>query len=507
MLGNAGGKGPPRPAVPTWPDEEPDYDAFRSPGRSFSYRRSQGNWMKLKPWMPRASVAIEKGRQSRLFLVVTRLIGPAYARFILRLDRISIEGRETLLAEYRRASSDDSRFVLAYRHPGDADPHLVFHVLTNLIKDEAPAMAEDGRPGAWYPAGSEVMLWASPLVNWALRNAGIVPVKHGETDRTAIDYLVQGVAGRRRPMAIAPEGQATFHCDRVAELDPGAVRIALMASERLAASGSRTTVRIIPVAIHYAYWRTTSPARLGRFVSRLETRVGLSVGAERRRTPEARADREKGSIATIADLAGRLLAIWERLVEAAEAGYARSWGVRPAPAGSDLRLRTLTLLDQSIARLEALYAVTPVVSLKARILNIRALALRRVFYAREELAAQSPLEGDMAERGAAEAFFLDQIHLVAAIAQYLDPAYIGEEVAADLHFDRLVETAQNLHDLANRLGGLGLRHRSRYFRKDAVISVGSPIEVGRLDGEGRREAVGRLQRELGEGFGRLIRRD
>ncbi|MDX9958349.1 MAG: hypothetical protein RBT68_07895 [Spirochaetia bacterium] len=398
-----------------------------------------------------------------------------------------LEGRQRLVEEYRKSVADEGRFVIAYRHPGDSDPHLVFHVLTNILRGEAPATAPDGRPGAWYPSGTEVQLWASPLVLWALRNAGIVPVRHGGVDRAVLDYLVQSVAERRRPMAIAPEGMTTLHCNALPELDPGTSRIALLAAERLASSEKPIPVNIIPVAIDYSYERTTSPARLARFITRLEKRVGVRDGSSL-------------GLST-ADLRQRLLTIWERIISSAEAIYAKSWNIKSAPEGSGLRERTLALLDASIGRLEAFYAVVPAQSLKARILNIRAESLRRVFCSKEELSGFSDLEYGAASRGSAEAYFIDQIYSIAAVAVYLDPAYIDGEP----HFNRLVETAQNLHDLANRLEGMGLKHRSRYFRKDALIIVGEPISATRQEGEGRKEAAKRVQQELEEGLRKLIR--
>ncbi|HUX37054.1 MAG TPA: hypothetical protein VMV44_04060 [Rectinemataceae bacterium] len=446
-------------------------------------------------------MTIEYGKQSRVFLFVTGLIGQAYARHVLRLDRVAIEGRERLVEEYRRASTDEGRFVIAYRHPGDSDPHLVFHALTDLLLGEAPAMAEDGRPGAWYPSGTEVQLWASPLVLWALRNAGIVPVKHGGVDRAAIDFLVEGVAVRRRPMAIAPEGMATFHQDLVPDLDPGTARIALLAAERLAREGKGTRVRILPLAIDYSYSRATSLKRLGGFLSSLEARVGLEPRKGVPERPSSTTGDGSAEGEGHREEVGRLLAIWERILTAAETGYARTWGIGLAEKGSDLRFRTIALAEASVARLEAYYGVVPAQTLKGRILNIRAESLRRVFYEKKELKAFSSLEAGMARRGAAEAYFLDQVYLVATLAQFLDPSYIE-----DGDFDHLVETAQNLYDLANRLEGGSMGRRSRYFRKDARLIVGEPIEVGRKTGEGRREAALRVQTELHDAFVRLIGR-
>ena len=87
------------------------------------------------------------------------------------------------------------------------------------------------------------------------------------------------------------------------------------------------------------------------------------------------------------------------------------------------------------------------------------------------------------------------------MALFLDPAYLDGEP----HFNRLVETAQNLHDFANRLEGMGPKHRSKYFRKDATLIVGEPICASRQEGEGRKEAAKRVQLQLEDGLRRLIR--
>jgi hypothetical protein len=454
----------------------------------------------MKPWVPREAVEILLGRQSRVFLAVTAILGPAYSRFILRLSRVGVEGRGILAEEYRRSVSDEGRFIIAYRHPGDADPHLVFNVLTNLIRRHAPATEPDGRPGAWYPSGTEVQLWASPLVLWALRNAGIVPVRHGSLDRAVLDYLVSAVAERHRPMAIAPEGMATLNGGILPELDPGTTRIALLAAERLASAGTPLPIRILPLAIEYSYVRTTSPARLNRFLDRLELRVGMGKTPKRTAAVMGR-HKDGGDPDSRAAIKSRLLAIWERLTDIAEHTNARSWGIKRAPEGSNLKERMISLLDASISRLEAFYGVVPAASLKSRILNIRAESLHRVFYSREEFEAFSSVELGAARRGAAEAYFLDQIYMVAALAQFLDPAYLD----GDPHYNRLVETAQNLHDLANRLEGMGLKHRSKYFLKDAVVIVGEPVDAIRKVGESRKVAAERVERELEDGFRRLIR--
>lgn len=443
--------------------------------------------MKMRTWKPGPLSESRPERPRPWFLGLAALLAPVYMMLSLRIRSVRVEGAAILGGQYESARRGRSRFLVAFRHPGDADPHLAFWFLHVRLPRELGRSRRDF--GGRFVAGAEIPLWGGPLVRWALRNAGTVPVRHGSLDRATLDSLVASIAEDPLPVALAPEGQVTYHAGTVQSLDEGVARLALWASERLAASGRPLPVRIVPLAVEYRY-PPGARARLPAFLSRLERRCGLPY-------------------ATGTGIRERLDRIWERLVGLAERHYARTYGQAPAPAGTDLRRRLEFLLEGVISRVESFYGRAPAgragpgrsgpEDLKARTMAARAAAMERVFHPGVRWDGMSPVERGMARRIAAEAFFLDRHQQLVDLGEYLDPAYAGPE-GSEAEPDRLVEIAQNLWDLANRLEGGDIARRSRAFRKDVVLTVGTPVEAYREAGESRREAAGRILGTLRAGF-------
>ncbi|HOX13523.1 MAG TPA: 1-acyl-sn-glycerol-3-phosphate acyltransferase [Spirochaetia bacterium] len=440
--------------------------------------------MKIRPWKPGILSDSRTKGPKPWFPALAALLAPAYMKLSLRIRSVRVEGAEILGAEYDAARRGRSRFLVAFRHPGDADPHLAYWFLHLRLPREL------GRPrrdfGGRFVAGAEIPLWGGPLVRWALRSAGTVPVRHGSLDRPTLDTLVTSIAEDPRPVALAPEGQVTYHAGTVQSLDEGVARLALWASERLAAAGRPLPVRIVPLAVEYRF-TPRARSRLPAFLSRLERRCGLEDGSGL--APRERLDR-----------------IWERLVILVEDHYARTYGQAPAPAGSGIRERLERILESSLARLEAFYGRSSpgpdtggTAGLKARTLAARAAAMDRVFHTPARWEGMSPVERGMARRTAAEAFFLDRHQQLVDLGEYLDPAYAGSE-GSETPPDRLIEIAQNLWDLANRLEGGDIASRSRDFRKDVVLRVGAPVDASRREGEGSRAAALRVLSDLRRGF-------
>lgn len=440
--------------------------------------------MKTRPWKPSTRTESRPEEAKPWFVALAALLAPAYMRLALRIRSVRVEGAEVLGGQYDAARGGRSRFLVAFRHPGDADPHLVFWFLHVRLPGELGRARKDF--GGRFVSGAEIPLWGGPLVRWALRHAGAVPVRHGSLDRPTLDTLVTSIAEDPRPVALAPEGQVTYHAGTVQPLDEGVARLALWAAERMAASSRPLPVRIVPLAVEYRF-TPRARARLPAFLSRLERRCGLADGS-------ALALRE------------RLDRIWERLVTVAEDHYARTYGQAPAPPGSGIRERLERILDGSLARLEAFYGLPSrgpdtggTAGLKARTMAARAAAMDRVFHSPARWKGMSPLERGLARRTAAEAFFLDRHQQLVDLGEYLDPAYAGSE-GSETSPDRLIEIAQNLWDLANRLEGGDIASRSRAFRKDVVLRVGAPVDASRREGEGSRTAARRVLSDLHRAF-------
>ena len=439
--------------------------------------------IKLRPWTAGPRLESPAGRPRRWFLMLAGLLAPAYLRLALRVRAVRVEGAPILGRMYEESRKDAARFLVAFRHPGDADPHLAFWFLHFRLPRVLGLPGRDF--GGRFVSGAEIPLWGGPLVRWALRNAGTIPVRHGNLDKAALDLLVTAISDGPEPVVLAPEGQVTYHAATVQSLDEGVSRLALWAADRLAAEGNPLPVRIVPLAVEYRYL-PRARARLPAFLSRLERRCGLAEGFA-------------------LGLNARLDRLWQRLAGLAEEHYLRTYGQEPAPEGAGLRERLARVLEGALSRVEAFYGISAAGDLKARTMAARAAAMGRVFLSKGRWEEMSPLERGMARRTAAEAFFLDRHQQLVDLGEYLDPAYAAPE-RAEADPDRLVEIAQNLWDLANRLEGGDIGTRSRAFRKDVVLAVGEPVVAARRAGESRREASGRILAELRAAFEELAGR-
>ncbi len=120
--------------------------------------------------------------------------------------------------------------LLTMNHLGGADPILV--------------IAFAPRPIA--AAGKvEIMSW--PVLGWAARMYGLIPLRRGEADREALERLLAELA-RGQALLIAPEGRES----RTGALESGRGGPAFLAQH--------AQVPIVPIAITGTAWNRVLPA-------------------------------------------------------------------------------------------------------------------------------------------------------------------------------------------------------------------------------------------------------
>jgi hypothetical protein len=140
--------------------------------------------------------------------------------------------------------------------------------------------------------------------------------------------------------------------------------------------------------------------------------------------------------------------------------------------------------------------------------------IRRVYSIRQEgwdriypdgdLDRMKPLERELADRRAGEAWYAMRHMETVDFAFYLDSDYIEERSGEDgPSFDRLVECAYSLADLASRLVGGDISDRPEVLRKRAVVLAAEPIDVGARLSDYRRDrkaAVEAATAEIAKAF-------
>jgi 1-acyl-sn-glycerol-3-phosphate acyltransferase len=404
---------------------------------------------------------------SRAFAAFSRLAYPFYGKLGLGIKSISFEGAEEYLRLYQEARAGGSRFIVAFRHPGDADPHLVYHALASLSRS---AFAKAGaRPPAppRFIAGAEIALWSGPVTRAVLRATRAIMVKHGAPTRASLDEAIGHILARPEPLVIAPEGQVTYSLEGPRSLEEGVMRLAWLARRR---SPDPIRIRVLPLSVAYDYGSGSLRERrmLEAGLAALEGIVGIQ--------PRSRA----------IEPIERLRAIWDRALSQLEDSFSRRYGLRLAP-GACLADRHALLVEAALSKLESHFDVRPSGGFERRVIAVRSAMFELRAPARK---VGSPLSRAMARTTAEEARALWVHEEFADVAAHLDPRRLD----APLSFNGQAELLQNLWDMVNRIMGGNISTRRRLFGRRVRIIPGKIIECP----EGPRDA------SVSEGMERLL---
>lgn len=453
---------------------------------------------------------------------------------VLRLD---LENEELAVGEYAGAQANRSRFIVAFRHPGDDDPQLVYLALNTALE---PALRRAGLPrypGAVFLAGTEIPLWGGPLVAFALAKAGTIPVSHGVLSKSVMDTIMHTLVDTPMPIALAPEGQVTYYSHVVPDLDQGTAQIGIWAQGRLADRAKKAgtepiIVNILPVGVIYRFPRETW-GRLDRFTRECERMVGIDSVLPETLRPLAR-KRGRDTVGTadgetlLAHFRLRFTELWEHIVGVAVAFYANTYnyrerlelveagvdssaeaeGGRAAEAaageirsrGARTEERARALCEFAMDCAERYFGYEGSGTLRERVMFLRTHSMKLAFSERPRGAKRTWLERRLAERACADAYWLHRHQELVDLSWYLSEYTVTQNDT----FDQAVETAQNLQDLAQRLVGGSFGSRRKYFRKAAVLRFGTPIPVMPNEGAGRKEAMVTLSARLREAFEALL---
>ncbi|MFP4068245.1 MAG: hypothetical protein ACLFS5_12200 [Spirochaetaceae bacterium] len=430
-------------------------------------------------------------RFSPVVHALLRTVSPLYLRFGEGIAAVRLRGADTLVSEMKRFEAGESRLIIAFRHPSVSDGPLLGHAISRLLPREARRAGCTahavrgrrlrGRRHVHFVYGREVPVWAGRALEWILPRVGAVPVNNGRLDSQGLAALRELALNGRFSLALAPEGQVTYHNAAVGELEAGTGRIALWCRDDLRSLGRDEEVRVVPVGITYRYPQEGRPA-IGRAVRWVAERTGLELDLD--------VDLEGGPEAVRA----ALLELTDRLLALLEAAYGlpRESAGNPVPVPVTRR-RIETLCDAVLQAGEAVHGLPAEGSFLSRVFRLREAGRRRIF--RDDLALLSSSERAAADVAADEARRAARHMELADVLEYVDPGYIGPGAS----FGRLAEYAMNLQDITNRFHGGTIAARMKVPGRTATVSVGVPISAARTrgDGSGARQGDPRGPREGG----------
>jgi hypothetical protein len=423
----------------------------------------------------------------------------------LRLDGLELRGAKQLVDAWREFQEGRARLILAFRHPYGDEAQLFSYLFDVALPREARRLGTPlpRRTHARFVHGYEVPLWSGPLVRWLLPRVGAVPVHHARLDSKGIARIREIAREGDFPLALAPEGQVSYRSQTLPRMEDGTAHFAFWCAEDLARAGRSMPVLVLPLSVHYSH----DESRIGRIealVADLERRCGIAA-------PNGRPPGEASS--RRAALKARLAALDLALLGLAESLYGLRAAAGAAAASSPLSrdTRLAAVIEAALTRAEAMLGIG---NGDAGASPARRDTIERVYRIRQEgwdriypecdLDAMHPLERELADRRAGEAWYAMRHMETVDLAWYLDSAYLEGRIGDNgPTFDRLVECACSLADMASRLVGGDISNRPVPLRKSATVIAAEPIDVGpRLPGyrRDRKAAVRAVTEEIASAF-------
>jgi len=396
-----------------------------------------------------------------------RLGSPLYDRLAEGISSFETLGIERLIEAYRRFYRGEARLLIAFHHAAVHDAQVMVQVVTRILPREARRRRQPlgGLPHAHFLYGRGVTLWAGGGSAFLIPRIGALAVVNRRADSRALGNVRRFLTHGPHPVALAPEGQVTYHNHRVGPIESGSARLAVWCLEDLERQKRGEEVLVLPVGIEYRFPR--EPERL------LESLIARIARVGGLRSPEPGPARE------------RLVNLTEQLVGKMEGFYARFFcgpgrddAARPASRdAAGLRQRIERVCDAALRAPERFMRLRPDGDLLTRVFTVRQRGWDYLF--REEVPPKgkaSPLDRLLADRLADEAYLQLRHNELVDVLEYVRPDYI----APGASLNRLVEYALNLADVENRLLGGDVSSRFTPPGKRVRVRIGEPLDVRRL---------------------------
>ena len=433
-----------------------------------------------------------------LALALIEAVGPLYAKFALRLKSMDFIGGEHFVEAARDFYEGRARLLIAFRHPYGDEPQFLMYAMHRALPREAKRL---GRPLAHkahclFLHGYEVPLWSGPLVRWILPRSGSMPVYHARLDGAGLRRIRTTMSDGAHPLAIAPEGQSSYRSETLPRVERGALQFGFWCAEELEAKGRVEKVHVLPVSVHLKY-REEDIGALETLGADLETKLGLAPGRSGQEDGIDAASRRRS-------LGLRLRAIDLAIIDLAESFYALR------PGSMDTRdTRWQAILETALRRAEAMLGLPSDGEQIARVYRIRHEGWNRIF-PELDLGSLPPLERELADRRAGEAWYAMRHMETVDLGFYLDADYLESQLAAGASptIGRLAETAYNLADLCTRLTGGDISDRPNILDRHLVLVAEPPLEMrSRLENyrADRRSALEKAEADLVDAYHHAIK--
>ncbi len=389
-----------------------------------------------------------KPRFNRGVYIFSRLVALPYLHLALGIKKVHIQNESILNDALTESKKQGHTLLLAFRHTAKEDAPLLYSTVR--------------KAHVRFLYGRDVLYWAGKITQFIFPRLGFIAVQNRGTNKEGMHFLRKEAQTARFPLALAPEGQVTYHSYHCFPLQVGVGTITTWALE------NQQKVTIIPIGIGYRY-----PKADDKWVDSLIDQWGQKVERQAKGTT----------------LQEKLRSALEQTLEI----IASIWNVTlvDTPYFPDKRDELCEkLLD--IGEIEAGLDKGKGTILD-RLYRLR-FAGNDILYVLKKTDFSSEIQKNIYEYKREKAKNYLRISQVVDILQYLDPSYLqGRDVLG-----RSYETVLNLLDLMNRIEGGNIDSRHSPSHKHAYLQIGTALSYteSTFDGVGRKSKQHKIREDV-----------
>ena len=449
--------------------------------------------MKLQVDGTRGVLRFVPPRLNHLVLSLARVLAPGYLRYGLHLRVQSPDNFDTVLQEYQRFFRNESKLILVFRHVHVHDAQVMFYLFNNIVHTQAKkqGIRYPYRPHAHFLYGRGVPVWGGAHLEWLFSRLGGIPVHHRKLDRQGLDVVRRYIGEGRYPIALAPEGQVTYHNQVVHDIEPGFAQLALWARHDIEKKGQNQDVRILPISQYYDYGEVGMQIR-SELVDRISREIGIDFSAELQQSERIQPVLRKIG----AQLLSKIETFYSDYYQVDLPDRSRESGGK----GECSRRRVEHLVDALLRMQEQRLGIHhPPKGFTPRIYIVRLAGWNRIFVRQDNSQAavdgRAPLDRELQDYIAAEAGLCARHLEVVDLLAYLQPEYALESDDANRHIEFLL----NLLDAVNRLKGGTIGQRTHPRGCTVKLNIGAPISVEHISARKPGISDRQLRKELMEG--------
>ena len=217
-------------------------------------------------------VKVPPPKISKPVIFIVSVLSRAYLYVLFGFAKVLLMGDDILFDAFKRALSNNSRCIIAFRHPDGREPQLLLWFF--LFRLEAYAAKKKvrfpQRPHSIFVYGYEVARWGGWVARFFMPNLGAIPIHHTKMDSGGMARIYNTITDGPYPLALAPEGQVSYTVDSLPRLEAGVIRIGFHAANLMEEKNDKIPLEILPLSFHLRYdkWGKAAMEKLLRKIEK-----------------------------------------------------------------------------------------------------------------------------------------------------------------------------------------------------------------------------------------------